>query len=573
MGGTEAENEPATGQSLGTVIHGTGTSYHSEMPVSSAGNHLSASMLEYEGQMLGMLAMLESCMEESGMDFEPQDQAADVGQEYVHISKNPHRHRGTTLTVDQPEDPAPLPMHIDPCVKRDKASEDGGIGDTINLARKGSPKNNLVGCSNERPERQGHLKVDQDVQNPDFVFSDLQVLLGQAKQDPTFCEGINTAQMSDEETESMEDIAGICIDDNSLAAEERHESKPDFESDMNKLRSQMDDCIEEVQRLEKKRKDLLTEVLMLRGSGDKEELAAGSKDEEETEESIGSKAVELIMILKKEEEGRREERKKEIHSLREERAEEERKTWKVNLERQGLLDELRSLRSRLFAAARTCAHSQAALNNQHYDVKLLRAEEEKLNSLVSQLTKESRQLRTAQQEQLQELQAQLDQQRSGQTRKAQEELTECRRNSCGDVQQYVQGGLKALEDRYEPILVALLKRKEATAGALAAAKEQSQELRVRMKPLREEIQKLELERTCLKEKLKLIHMQREEDTGHYKEAVHFLEENIRELRTVVEIQKRKNKDMEELRESLTKQLLLYRIASEDHISCDQQGTT
>ncbi|XP_012706834.2 syncoilin [Fundulus heteroclitus] len=379
--------------------------------------------------------------------------------------------------------------------------------------------------------------------------------------------------MFNEETESMEDIAGICMDDNSLAAEERHESKPDLESDMNKLRSQMDDCIEEVQRLEKKRKDLLTEVLMLRGPGDKEEVAAGSKDEEETEESIGSKAVELIMILKKEEEGRREERKKEIHSLREERAEEERKTWKVNLERQGLLDELRSLRSRLFAAARTCAHSQAALNNQRCDVKLLRAEEEKLNSVVSQLTEESRQLRAAQQEQLQELQAQLDRQRSGQTRKAQEELTECRRNSCGDVQQYVQGGLKALEDRYEPILVALLKRKEATAGALAAAKEQSQELRVRLKPLREEIQKLELERTCLKEKLKLIHMQREEDTGHYKEAVHFLEENIRELRTVVEIQKRKNKDMEELRESLTKQLLLYRMASEDNTSCDQQGTT
>ncbi|MEQ2174195.1 hypothetical protein GOODEAATRI_005378 [Goodea atripinnis] len=226
---------------------------------------------------------------------------------------------------------------------------------------------------------------------------------------------------------------------------------------------------------------------------------------------LGIKAVELIAILKLEEDARREERKKEIHSLREERAEEERKTWK-----------------------------------------------EKLNSLVLQLAEESSQLRSAQQEQLLELQAKLHHQSSGQTSNTQEELTDCRRNSCGDVEQYVQGGLKALEDRYEPVLVSLLKRKEATAGGVVKAKQQSQELRVQLKPLREEIQKLQLERTCLEERLKLTFMQRQEDTSHYKEAVHFLEESIRELRTELEIQKRKTKEMEELRESLTKQLMLYR---------------
>lgn len=70
--------------------------------------------------------------------------------------------------------------------------------------------------------------------------------------------------------------------------------------------------------------------------------------------------------------------------------------------------------------------------------------------------------------------------------------------------------------RYEPILLALLKRRELTAGALAQAKEQAQELRAQLRPLKEEIQKLMLQRACLEEKLKLIHLQRREDMGQYK---------------------------------------------------------
>lgn len=70
--------------------------------------------------------------------------------------------------------------------------------------------------------------------------------------------------------------------------------------------------------------------------------------------------------------------------------------------------------------------------------------------------------------------------------------------------------------RFEPILVALLKRREAAAGALVKAKEQAQELRAQLRPLKEESQELKLKRACLEEKLKLIHMQRGEDVQHYK---------------------------------------------------------
>ncbi|KAE8282204.1 hypothetical protein D5F01_LYC19599 [Larimichthys crocea] len=192
------------------------------MPLTSAGNKLSETMVAYEGQLLGMLAMLENCMEEAGMDFEPQDWASDGSQEYVHISKNPQLCRGTTLV----------------------------------------------------PIQQG-------------------------------------------------EITGIEVDDTEMPAEEGQQSKMDtldLESGMNDLGvlwSQMEECIGEVQRLEKRRKELLAEVLELRGIEDKEE-AEGST-EEETEEPIDSKVTELMNKLKKEEEGRREERKREIQSLREER--------------------------------------------------------------------------------------------------------------------------------------------------------------------------------------------------------------------------------------------------------------
>lgn len=65
-------------------------------------------------------------------------------------------------------------------------------------------------------------------------------------------------------------------------------------------------------------------------------------------------------------------------------------------------------------------------------------------------------------------------------------------------------------------MLALLKRREAAAGALVKAKEQAQEQRAQLRPLKDEIQKLKLQRACLEEKLNLVHMQRKEDVGQYK---------------------------------------------------------
>ncbi|XP_042362167.1 syncoilin [Plectropomus leopardus] len=573
--GAGAEDQSAQGRSqgVGTIINRCGVtteaSCQKDMPLTSAGNKLSESMVQYEGQLLGMLAMLESCMEESGMDFEPQGWPTDASQEYVHISKNPHLSRGTTLVPIQQGRPIKLetqPMQLD------SWADQHGAGDQV--SQESRNEETAVGFSMETLEWQ-----DQEVSSPQLTFSGPSVPLDINKNDPMYCEMTKTECLStNESTYVKEDITAIEVD-TELPAEEIQELKMDnidLGSGMNELLAlgcQMEECIAEVQLLQMRRKELLTEVLELRGNKNREEAEETSEEEEETEVQIDSKVAELMRALKREEEERRHERKKEIQSLREERAEEERMLWKVNLERQGLYEELRKLKRRLFGMARECAHNQAALNTQHREVELLKREEEKLQSLVLHLTEEGSQLRAAQRQQLSDLQAELQAQSCSQKPNTQDELSQCRRHSCGDIQQYLQGGLKALEDRYEPMLLTLLKRREATAGALVKAKEQAQELRAQLRPLKEELQKLNLQRACLEEKLKLIHMQRREDIAQYKETVYFLEDNSRELKTELKIQKRKTKEMEELRDGLTKQLLLFRAAIKDHNKCDDEEKT
>ncbi|XP_029369232.1 syncoilin isoform X2 [Echeneis naucrates] len=565
MEGAGPEDQPVQGQlkSMGIISNRCGGttkfSHTTEMPITSAGNKLSETMVEYEGQLLGMLAMLESCMEETGMDFEPQGWATDAGYEYVHISKKTPFQQDTTLVPREQERPVKLetePMQLESWAaqhaeakKVSNNSRNGVVGsgaDRIQL-------NHLLGCeakddiSMERLERSE--EIGHRVLEPQFMFSE-------PSQSYTF----------NKITETKGDMNETKLDDTEMSAEECLDPTDagSGKNELGELGSRMEECIEEVKQLEKRRKELLTVVLELRGNKNKEQEEGRNKEEEVTEEHIDSKVAELMTMLKSEEEGRREERKKEIQSLREMRAEEERRLWKVNLERQGLQEELRKLKRMLFIIARDCTHSQASLNNQRREVELLRREEEKLQSLLLQLTEEGWQLRSAHQQQLLQLQTKIHAQSSSQTSNTQEELTECRRHSCGDIQQYLQGGLRALEDRYEPILLALLKRREAAAGALVKAKEQAQELRAQLKPLREEIQKLNLQRACLEEKLKLIQIHRKEDLGQYKETVYCLEENSRELKTELNIQKKKTKEIEELRDSLTKQLLLYRSAIEDH---------
>lgn len=347
--GSQDYVEQLQSQSTGAVIHRRDVTRQTDMPLTSAGKKLSETMVEYEGQLLGMLAMLDSSVEETRMEFEPQDWTTDTSQEYVHICMNPH------VQQESWENQEAQPMQLEHA--EDDTVSKNGRGET----------SELLGCD----KTSDSFKTDLD---PCLLLSGHSKPLDNEENDPMCCEGTKTEYMFNVGTEMKVDKSGKPIP----APQDVKMDMSLLSSDVAELQglaTQMEECIEGVQLLQKKRKKLLAEVLELRGDTDRQAAEGSTEEVEETEEGINSKVSELMNILQKEEEARREERKREIQNLKDERAEEERRAWKVNLERQGLQDELRKMKRRLFNVARDCAHNQATLNNQHRSVTLLKTEE------------------------------------------------------------------------------------------------------------------------------------------------------------------------------------------------------
>lgn len=355
--GTQDKTAQANSQVLASVSSrcrvSSDISCDREMPLTSAGHKLSDTMAEYEGQLSGMLSMLESCMEGAGMDLVSQDWATDASQEYVHISKN--QCQCTAQATMQPG--MPKMFDFEKVTSESEAGQDlsraqvfqesrneVNVGLQVNSIEQ-NPGNScsLVGLSREPLEME---KTDESHTDPLLMFSDASSNNGSMQ-----CEVPKTG----DDTGIEADITGS------------------GQTDLCAVGSQMERCIQEVQQLEERRKVLLQEVLELRRQKDREKVEGCQ--EEVTEESTERQVTELMDALKKEEEERREEKKKEILVLREERAKMERRMWKVNLETHGLQEELRKLRRRLFAVARDCAHNQFLLNNQHHQVDVLKREE------------------------------------------------------------------------------------------------------------------------------------------------------------------------------------------------------
>lgn len=90
------------------------------------------------------------------------------------------------------------------------------------------------------------------------------------------------------------------------------------------------------------------------------------------------------------------------------------------------------------------------------------------------------------------------------------------RRASQDLQHYIQGEIKALNEWYEPRLIALLKRQQISAEALSKYKEQYQELKAKLGPLRDEEQKLVLERSQLEKRICLMETQRKENVEQYR---------------------------------------------------------
>ncbi|KAG1947224.1 syncoilin [Pimephales promelas] len=260
------------------------------------------------------------------------------------------------------------------------------------------------------------------------------------------------------------------------AAEVLVEARPELSATMElqKLRAAFESCIEEVGQLEHRRDELVQELLELQ-----EPMA------------------------------------QELQTIREALGEEQGLLSKVRLERQSLQKETQMTKKRLFIVARDCTQRQVELELQQKEVEQLNQAQEELKSLAVKMTEEITKIRSDHQSHLQEMQKQQNLTQESSERKTRSYVAQGRQASC-DLQQYLHGGIKALEEFYEPRVESLLKRQEITMDALGKAKEQCQEMRAQLGPLRQEEQSLKLQRTCLEERIRLMEIQRRENVEQYR---------------------------------------------------------
>ncbi|MEQ2218313.1 hypothetical protein XENOCAPTIV_001342, partial [Xenoophorus captivus] len=100
------------------------------------------------------------------------------------------------------------------------------------------------------------------------------------------------------------------------------------------------------------------------------------------------------------------------------------------------------------------------------------------------------------------------------------DVSQCRQASIR-LQRRLSGSMMALEGWYEPRMAALLRRRQAGEEALRNCKGQVMDLKVSLAPLRDDIRRLEVERSCLEKQITLMEIEREERMADHKVGLLF----------------------------------------------------
>ncbi|XP_010619840.1 syncoilin isoform X1 [Fukomys damarensis] len=226
----------------------------------------------------------------------------------------------------------------------------------------------------------------------------------------------------------------------------------------------------------------------------------------------------------------------------------------AELERDGLREEIRLVKQKLFKVTKECVAYQYQLECHQQDVAQFTDFREVLNTKAAQLSGELAQLQDAYQKQKEQLRQQLEappSQRDGHF------LQESRQLSA-QFEHLMAENRQSLEEEYEPQLLRLLERKEAGTKALQKTQAEIQEMKEALRPLQAEAQQLHLQKRNLEDQITLVRQKRDEEVQQYRELQEEMEERKRQLRSGVQLQQQKNKDMEQLRIGLAQELSTYK---------------
>ncbi|KAM9268112.1 syncoilin [Morus bassanus] len=231
---------------------------------------------------------------------------------------------------------------------------------------------------------------------------------------------------------------------------------------------------------------------------------------------------------------------------------------KVELERDNLKDEIRQIKQKLFKVTKECVACQYQLESRRHDLSQHAAYQGELETQAGQLSGELSRLKETCEKEKEVLRQRLE---TPPCRQDNLYLQESRRLSM-EFESFVAESRRGLEEHYEPQLLRLLERREAGAKALQEMQGEIQGMKEALRPLQGEVSRLRLQNRSLEEQIILIKQKRDEEVGQYREQVEELEDRLKELKNGVQLQQRKNQELEELRTSLHRELSIYKSCLE-----------
>ncbi|XP_074782164.1 syncoilin isoform X2 [Athene noctua] len=227
---------------------------------------------------------------------------------------------------------------------------------------------------------------------------------------------------------------------------------------------------------------------------------------------------------------------------------------KVELERDNLKDEIRQIKQKLFKVTKECVACQYQLESRRHDLSQHTAYQGELETQAGQLSGELSRLKETCEKEKEVLRQRLE---TPLCRQDNLYLQESRRLSM-EFESFVAESRRGLEEHYEPQLLRLLERREAGAKALQEMQGEIQGMKEALRPLQGEVSRLRLQNRSLEEQIVLVRQKRDEEVGQYREQVEELEDRLKELKNGVQLQQRKNQELEELRTSLHQELSIYK---------------